>query len=271
MQPDEELNPQENAPVGEPAPVYPENEPVPAESAELTPEQPAGEPAVEETFTETVQEKPAAARLPRLQVGQPHPKKTFGSRVLPWVIVALLFYVGGLATIYFALHQPKVEALQTDAAEQATLAKAAAENNAARIINLTDDYNQALKQYQTAQAALDLTKGELEAARSTIAEQEAGLTRLTKSNIAYKFLMHVSTARTALEQQDTATARQAVNLAKTDLEELKQTDVTADILAGFAEKLNEASSNLTLTGIDRARAALDSLYTNLLLLIENMP
>jgi hypothetical protein len=179
--------------------------------------------------------------------------------------------VGGLATIYFALQKPIVESVESDASELAALAKAGAENDAARIINLTDDYNQALKQYQTAQAALDLTKGELEAARSTIAEQEAGLTRLTKSNIAYKFLMHVSTARTALEQQDTATARQAVNLAKTDLEELKQTDVTADILAGFAEKLNEASSNLTLTGIDRARAALDSLYTNLLLLIENMP
>ena len=41
--------------------------------------------------------------------------------------------------------------------------------------------------------------------------------------------------------------------------------------AGLAEKLNDASSNLTLTGIEKSRAALDSLYTNLLSLIENLP
>ena len=270
MQSDEEMTPQENTPIEEPAPENPELEVEPIESGELTPEHSSGEIKDEETLKETVKEKPAAGSLPRMHVGQPHPKKTFGSRVLPWVIVALLFYVGGLATIFFALYQPKVEGLQADAAEQAALAQTSAENDAARIMDLTDDYNQALKQYQTAQATLDLTKGELDAARSTITDQEVELARLTKSNIAYKFLMHVSTARTALEQQDTASARQAVNLAKTDLEALRQTDVTADILAGFAEKLNEASSNITLTGIDRSRAALDTLYTNLLLLIENM-
>ena len=88
MQPDEELNPQESNPVGEPAPEYPEMEPVPAEGVELTPEQPSAESVIEETYSEPVTEKPAAGTLPRLQVGQPHPRKTLGSRVLPWVIVA---------------------------------------------------------------------------------------------------------------------------------------------------------------------------------------
>lgn len=270
MQPDEELTPKENAATGDPAPENPAIESTPVEDAEWTPETTAEGTVANETVTEPASEKPATGMLPRLQVGQPHPKKTFGSRLLPWVIVALLFYVGGLATIYFALHQPKVEALQTTAAEEAALAKASAENDAARIVVLTDDYNQALKQYQQAQAELDLAKGELDAAKVTIADQESELARLAKSNITYKFLMHVSSARTALEQQDTATARQAINLAKTDLDELKQTDVTADILAGFAEKLNEASSNLTPTGMEKSRTALDTLYTNLLLLIENL-
>jgi len=269
MQPDEELNPQESTPNDEA-----ENqvlEPEGGTNAELAPEQPIDQTVVEETTPEAVQEKPAAGTRPRLQVGQPHPKKTFWSRVRPWVIVALLFYVGGLATIFFALYQPKVNALTTAATEEAALAKAAAESDATQIIDLTNDYNQALKQYQDAQAELDLVKGELDAARSTIADQDAELARLTKVNITYKFLMHVSSAQTSLEQQDTASARQAINLAKTDLEELKQTDVTSDILAGLAEKLNEASSNLTLTGIAKSRAALETLYTNLLLLIENMP
>jgi len=218
-----------------------------------------------------VEEKPAAGTLPRVMVGQPRPKKTFWSRVLPWVIVALLFYLGGLATLYFALYQPKVEALKAAAAEQTALADAAAEADAARIIDLTNDYNQALKQYQDAQAELDTVKGELETANSMVADQDAELTIITNKNIAYKLLVDVSAARTALEQNDIATVRQAINFARADLEELKKTDVTPDVLAGLAEKLNDASSNLTLTGIEKSRAALDSLYTNLLSLIENLP
>lgn len=300
MEPDDKLIPEENAPGGEPAPEYPVEEPALSENPEFVSDEPAIE-AVEssveegveavteevETVTgqvdeipastteaqpaEPVQEKPAAGALPRVMVGQPHPKKTFWSKLLPWVIVAVLFYVGGLATLFFALYQPKMEAAKTAAAEQATLAEAAAEADAEKIIDLTNDYNEALKMYQDAQAELDLTKGELETVSSTLAGKEAELTSATTANIAYKFLVDVSSARIAVEQDDTATARQAINFAKADLEELKKTGVTADVLAGFAEKLNEASSNLTLTGIEKTRTALDSLYTNLLLLIDNLP
>ena len=299
MEPEEKMIPEENNPDGELTPENQVEEPAMAENTEFIPEESAPaevEAAGEEVETvtgqmesvseqvdeasatpseaqsaEPVQEKPAAGTLPRVMVGQPHPKKTFWSKLLPWVIVALLFYVGGLATIFFALYQPKMEAAKTSAAEQATLAEAAAEADAEKIIDLTNDYNQALKMYQDTQSELDLTRGELETVSSTLAEKEAELSKANTANIAYKFLVDVSSARIAVEQEDTATARQAINFAKADLEELKKTDVATDVLAGFAEKLNEASSNLTTTGIEKTRAALDSLYTNLLLLVDNLP
>jgi hypothetical protein len=264
MEPEEELTPKENTPEKQ------ESETLNGESAEMKPEEEntttgASQPA------EPVEEKPASGAMPRMQVGQPHPKKSFGAKVLPWVIVALLFYIGGLATVYFALYQPKVEALKTAVAEESAQADAAADEDAAKIIELTNDYNQALKQYQDAQSELDLTRAELDGAKATIADQSAQIEKLNTENLAYKFLVDVSTARTALELEDTATARQAINFAKMDLDALKKTNLTTDVLAGLAEKLNDASSNLTLTGMDKARDALDTLYTNMLSLIQNLP
>jgi len=161
MEPEDKLIPEENAPAGEVAPENPAEEPAMTEKTEIVSEEPAleaveasvkgeAESATEEAAavtgqgeeisaskTETpppepVQEKPAAGALPRVKVGLPHPKKTFWSKLLTWVIVAVLFYIGGLATLYFALYQPNMEAAKTAAAEQATLAEAAAEANAER-------------------------------------------------------------------------------------------------------------------------------------------
>jgi len=108
MQPDEELNPQESIPIDEA-----ENqvlEPEGGTNAELAPEQPIDQAVDEGTTPEAVQEKPAAGTRPRTQVGQPHPKKTFWSRGRPWVIGDLLFYLGGLAAIFFAPYQSQLNA-----------------------------------------------------------------------------------------------------------------------------------------------------------------
>jgi len=286
MDPEEELTPQESLTPDESMAEADLSQPIEAEiSADASVTgidqstlETAGEQIPAEEVTETVIEDvaglPAAASLgtaPRQLVGEPHPKKKFWAKVLPWVIVAALFYLGGLATIFFALYQPQKQAAQANLAEISATATAAAEADADEIINLTNDYNQAIKQYGDAQAELDLTKAELQAANNTIADKDAELARDSKINLAYKFLVDVSSARIAVEKQDTATARQALNFAKADLEELKTTDLTADVLSGFAEKLNEATSNLTPSGIAKSQAALESLYTNLLQLINNLP
>ena len=286
MEPEEENIPQQSPTPDEPVAEADFSRPIEAEipadasaagidqgAVETTGEEiPAAE--VAEPVVEDVAGLPAAASLgtaPRQLVGEPHPKKKFWSKVLPWVIVAALFYLGGLATIFFALYQPQKQADTAAIAELSASATAAAEADANKIIDLTNDYNQALKQYSDAQAELDLTKAELEANRTIVMDKDAELAAVKLSNLAYKFLVDVSSARIAIEKQDTATARQAINFAKADLEELKSTNVTADVLSGFAEKLNEASSNLTLSGIEKSRSALDSLYSNLLLFIGNLP
>lgn len=288
MSSEEELTPQETSPSGELSggiePLEPSASEVPVEATPTTAEpvetattnlEPPYEPAADESVPEAAEEeKPATAAVgapPRQLVGEPHPKKSFWAKVLPWVIVAVLFYLGGLATLFFAVYQPYKQAATVAAAEAATKATAAAEADADKIINLTNDYNQALKQYGDTQTELDLTKGELEAANATIADQQTEIARTHKMNIAYKFLVDVSSARAALEKQDTATARQAINFARADLAELKATDIEPASLSGFAEKLDDADKNLNIAGITRARTALDSLYANLLLLVDNLP
>lgn len=242
---------------------------------ELTPEEPVTEelasgsetPAAEEvTIPEEVKTEAAEEAAPEStygrgsEVGQPHAKKSFWGKLLPWVIVAIFFYLGGLATIYFALYQPDKQ-----------IAVAAKEADAAKIANLTGQYDQALKQYRDAQIELDLTKSELQAAHATVEDQIVELAQTKQLNIAYKFLVDVSSARAALEKQETSTARQAINFARADLKELEATDVQTDSLAGFEARLDEAALNLTEPGLEKSRAALDTLYASILLLIDNLP
>jgi len=247
MQPEEELTPEE--PVAE-EPAAGSETPTAEEAA--IPEEIETE-AAEEAAPEPTYERGAEA-------GQPHPKKSFWGKVLPWVIVAIVFYIGGLATIYFALYQPDKQ-----------IAAAATEADAAKIADLTGQYDQALKQYRDAQIELDLTKSELQAANATVEDQIVELAQTNQLNIAYKFLVDVSSARAALEKQETSTARQAINFARADLKELEATDVQADSLAGFESRLDEAASNLTEPGLEKSRAALNTLYSSLLLLIDNLP
>ena len=245
MDPEEENIPQQNSipaePVAEADLSQPIEAEIPADAGIAGTDQSTFEttgveiPAAEvtEPVVEEVAGLPAAASLgtaPRQLVGEPHPRKKFWSKVLPWVIVAVLFYLGGLATIYFALYQPQKQAAAAAAAELSASATAAAEADANKIIDLTNDYNQAIKQYGEAQAELDLTKAELEATNTIVVDKDAELARVNLSNLAYKFLVDVSSARIAIEKQDTATARQAINFAKADLDELKTTDVTSDVV-----------------------------------------
>jgi len=201
---------------------------------------------------------PAAAEV-KPAVGQPKPKQSFGSKLLTWLIIAVVFFLGGMVTFYFTLYQPLKEA-----------ADVAAADSDAKVASLTSDYNQALKQYRDAQTELDLTKSELQSFKVSEEDLQNEIATLQKTNISYKFLVDVSSARLALEKEDVAGARQAINFARADLKALEATDIEKDALSGFAEKLDAASTNLSLTEIDNAKAALDELYANLLLLVDNL-
>lgn len=218
-------------------------EPKEENKPEVTPaaETPAAEPASQEEL------KPAPA------------KKSFWSKLLPWVIVAVVFFLGGIATIYFALYQPAVNTAKADAA--------AAEQ---QIAELTDKVGQSEIDTAAIQTELDTTKADLTAAQTTITEQTVELAKTNQLKVAYKFLLDVNAARAALEKLDTNTALQAINFAKADLAELQTTDIDAAAMTGFADRLDEAASNISSPDLLKSRDALDTLYSSLLLLVNNL-
>jgi cytoskeletal protein RodZ len=206
-------------------------------------------PAVDQPAVESVKAevKPAPA------------KKSFWSKLLPWVIVAVVFYLGGLATIFFAVYQPAKNA-----------AAAAAADADKQITELTDKVAQAEIDISTVRTELDTMKADLTAAQTTIADQTTQLAKIKQMEIVYKFLVDVSGARAALEKLDTNTALQSINFAKADLTELQATEIDAASLSGFGELLDTATSKISEPDLLTSRSALDTLYSNLLNLVNNL-
>lgn len=202
------------------------------------------QPVVEPTKTEV---KPAPA------------KKSFWSKILPWVIVAVVFYLGGLATIFFAVYQPAKDA-----------AAAAAVDADRQITELTDKVAQAEIDMAAVQTELDTAKADLTAAQTTITDQTVELAKISQMKIAYKFLVDVNGARAALEKLDTNTALQSINFAKADLAELQTTEIDDASISGFGDLLDTATSKMAEPDLLNSRDALDTLYSNLLNLVNNL-
>ena len=261
MEPEEELKPQEN-----PEPVEPALEAQPVEGETIPIAEPAAEP-VAEVVPEPAVAPEAQAEVKREPLRAPLVKKSFWSKALPWVIVALVFYLGGLATIYFAVYQPakKAAAAAAASAEQ----EIAALNN--QVSQLELQKSQVQSELDTARGNLVDTQEELTAAQVTIEEQLSDVANANIKRLAYKLLGNVNSARAALEKRDTDSARQALNFASTDLSELEGAGLAAEALSGFADRVNDAVTNLNEITLQKSRAALDTLYTNLLLLVDNLP
>ncbi len=263
MEPEEELKPQEipqnEEPVQEPEPVEFESAPM---------EEVVTEPVIEtepETVTEV--EPSIKTEVKREPLRSPAAKKSYWNKALPWVIVALVFFLGGLATIYFALYQPVKQAALT-----------AANTAQQEISSLNNQVSQLEVQKSLVQSELDTTRGELvdtqedlAAAQATIEEQVTDVANAKVKRVAYQLLGNINSARAALEKLDTASARQALNFAKADLAELESAGIEADALAGFADRLDEALANLNEAGLEKSRAALVTLNSNVLLLVANLP
>lgn len=215
---------------------------------------PGETPAVEQSAVEQPVVEPTPEGV------KPAPaKKSFWSKILPWVIVAVVFYLGGLATIYFAVYQPAKEA-----------AAAAASTAETTIAELTEKAGQSEINAASIQTELDTAKADLTAAQTAIAEQTAELAKTNQMKIVYKFLVDVNGARAALEKLDTNTALQSINFAKADLTDLQATAIDAASLSGFTDLLDTASSKISEPDLLESRSALDTLYSNLLNLVNNL-
>ena len=216
--------------------------------------------AVAEPVVEAVSEEPQPARRIVPDSVRAKPKSSLGKNLVTWLLIALVSFLGGLATLYFALYQPYKQT--TDAAAAASTEK---------IASLTEDLSKAEIQNALLQTNLDTTKAELETAKATITEQEAAVTAATLKRAVYKLLTDVNSARFALGQADTATTRQALTFAKDDLKELEALGLDKDSYSGFSSRLDEAASNLFEQDQATSREALNTLYGQVLLLANHLP
>lgn len=179
------------------------------------------------------------------------PGKTFGAKVLPWLIVALVFFIGGMAVIYFTLYQPKLSALKADLQ--------------ASEVQLTDVSDK----LASAETDLALAETNLETAEGTIVDLTDQLIAADLFGSIYKFQADVNAARVALLKLDPASSLQALNFIKEDLSELEIKELDPDAIAGFRERIAEAEANLEKDPA-KSLAALDTLYNNLVFLISNI-
>lgn len=200
-------------------------------------------PVVEET-------KPAAEVKP----AAPAAKKGFVDRALPWVIVALVFFIGGALLTWFLIYQPKAAEL-----EAAKVGMNAAADNAALLQEQIDEVN----------TSLTASQADLADAQATITTQEATIADAELLQKIYKFQADVNLARAMLSKLDPASSRQALSFVSADLSELEKTGLDPDALSGFSAKLKEAQDNLEAEP-DKSLDAMETLYSNLLLLINNL-
>lgn len=181
-------------------------------------------------------------------------KKVFFNRALPWVIVAIVFFLVGALLTWFLIYQPKVEEL---AAAQTDLAAAA--ENATSLQGQIDSLS----------GELSTAKDNLTTAQTTIDSQTTEIARLEQLSVIYKFQADVNAARATLSKLDPASSKQALSFVSADLADLESTNVDPDALSGFKAKIEEADANLE-SDPQKSLDAMETLYSNLLLLINNL-
>lgn len=191
-------------------------------------------------------------------VSSPTPKKGVVDRALPWVIVAIVFFLVGALLTWFVVYQPKAQELAAAQVEMTASAASAAEN----ATNLQSTLD-------TANANLTVAEADLANAQATIEAQTTLLAKTELLKVIYKFQSDVNVARASLSKLDPASSKQALSFLAADLADLEKAGLDPDSLSGFRSKIEDAQTNLE-TAPDKTLADLETIYSNLLLLINNL-
>lgn len=168
-------------------------------------------------------------------------------RVLNWIIVVLICLIAGATIFYFALYRNQADKL------------AAAQANADKLS----------EQIAANEVDLQSAKKDLGTAQSSLANANNDLSKATQLSLIYKFQSDVNAARAALAATDPSTARQALTIAAADLSQLNSSGINPDLLVGLQPQLELATTYLE-SDTQKATAALNTLYTNLLLISGNI-
>lgn len=193
------------------------------------------------------------------------PKKGLMDRALPWVIVAIVFFLVGALLTWFVVYQPKGQALAAAEAEMTASAANAAET-ATKFQSTLEAANADLA---VSKADLTSANENLASAQATIEAQTTLLAKTELLKVIYKFQSDVNVARASISKVDPSSSRQALSFVAADLTELEKAGLDPDSLSGFKAKIEDAQANLE-TAPDKTLADLETIYTNLLLLINNL-
>lgn len=174
-------------------------------------------------------------------------KRSFVQVVLPWFLVAIVFFLVGAGLVYFTLYQ--------NASKELTAANAQVTDLTSQLSGVQVDLEKAKTDLNTTQLRLTDTQTELDSAKIT--------------TLLYKLQTDVNAARVGVLKMDSSFARQALNYASADLSDLSQTSIGADKLTGLQKRIDTALIYLE-SDQQRALDALDTLYTNLLLISGNL-
>ena len=164
-------------------------------------------------------------------------------RVLPWIIVSLVFFFIGAGLVFFTLYNSANKEAKT----------------------LKESTSQLSAQLSSAEVDLQKAKSDLGTAQSSLADTNNSQTKLTQASLVYKLEADVNAARVAVVKLDPTSARQALTIASGDLTNLSATSISQDSISGLQPQIDTALTNL---GSDPQKAldALDTLNTNLLLI-----
>ncbi len=200
----------------------------------------------------------AVENKPAVEVSSPAPKKGLVDRALPWVIVAIVFFLIGALLTWFVVYQPKSQALTTAQAEMTASAASAAETTT-KLQSTLDAAN----------AELSVAKENLTGAQATIEAQTTTLAKTELLKVIYKFQSDVNLARVTLSLEDPASSNQALSFVVADLADLEKAGLDPASLSGFKTKIEDAQANLS-TEPAKSLEDLQTIYSNLLLLINNL-
>jgi cytoskeletal protein RodZ len=191
-------------------------------------------------------------------VSNPAPKKGWFDRALPWIIVAIVFFLVGALLTWFLVYQPKA---QEFASSQTQISEAAAEA-AEKVATLQSSLD-------TANADLTVANENLASAQATIEAQTTLLAKTELLKVIYKFQADINLARATLSLEDPASSKQALSFVVADLAELEKAGLDPDSLSGFKTKIEDAQSYLN-SEPSKSLENLETIYSNLLLLINNL-
>lgn len=174
-------------------------------------------------------------------------KPGFFKRAIPWVIVILVSFLAGACLIYFTLYTKVNNAYTASEESMATLSS----------------------KLSTSEMDLSKTKTELGTTQASLVDANNASVKAEQLLLLYKFQADVNLARVSMLKLDNSTARQALSVAGDDLKALTATNINSDSISGLQPQLDTAVTNL-LAFPDKASSALDTLYTNLLLISDNI-